>query len=60
MNILTIEDVMQLLKCGRKTATRILSSKNCPTLPRVKGGKYLVLEKDFYEYIQESVMRGRW
>lgn len=51
VEMLTIEDVMQLLNIGRPTATRILNSKKCPTLPRKKGGKYLVPKKAFLDYL---------
>lgn len=60
MKILYIEDVMEILQVGRKTATKILSSKNCPTLPRVKGGKYMILQEDFEDYIKSAVIRGKW
>ncbi len=60
MKILYIEDVMEILQVWRKTATKILSSKTCPMLPRVKGGKYMILKEDFEDYIKSAVIRGKW
>ena len=60
MKILTITDVMQELGVGRKTATEILSSKACPTLPRRKGQPYRVLKEDFDSYLKSAVIKGKW
>lgn len=60
MKILYIEDIMEQLQVGRKTATKILSSKSCPTLPRIKGGRYMILEADWEEYLKSAVIRGKW
>lgn len=51
MELLTIEDIMKICGVGRPTATRLLRMKGCPTLPRVKGGKYLVPKDGFMAWL---------
>lgn len=51
MELLTLEDIMQMLGISRRMATRILTMKGCPVLPRTKGGKYLVPRDSFIRWL---------
>ena len=52
--IIGIEDVMKLYSIGRHTATRYLSMKSCPTMPRRKGQKYQVERHAFEEWLRNG------
>lgn len=52
MKILGIEDVMREYGLSRKYATKLLNTKGCPVLPRVKGQKYRVSQEGFEEWLK--------
>ncbi len=56
MEIIGIEEVMKLLGCGRPTATRILNTKGCPTLPRKKGQTFKIEKQAFLAWIKKEAM----
>ena len=56
MEIIGIEEVMKLLGVGRPTATRILSTKGCPTLPRKKGQTFRVDKAAFLAWVKKEAI----
>ncbi len=57
--LLTVADVMERLGVSRRTAQRLLSDKRCPTLPRCKGGKYMITEAGWVAYMMVLSRPGR-
>ncbi len=57
MEIIGIEEVMKLLGCGRPTATRLLNTKGCPTLPRKKGQTFKVEKNAFMAWVKKEVLQ---
>lgn len=51
VDLIGIEDVMKMLGIGRVTATRLLNTDGCPTLPRKKGSPYLVEKEAFVRWL---------
>lgn len=56
--IMTLSDVMSETGMTRKQATRLLSLKTCPVLPRVKNAPYLVPRVAFYNWLNEDGRKG--
>lgn len=54
MELIGIDEVMSICKVGRATATRLLSCKSCPTLPRKKGQPYRVDKDAFDRWLQSG------
>ena len=52
MELIGVKEVMGIFGVGRPTATRILQSKKCPTLPRKKNAPYLVQKDAFMRFIE--------
>jgi len=40
LKLIGIEDLMAMLGCSRKYATRLFQEETFPTLPRIKGEPY--------------------
>lgn len=40
MEVIGVNEVMEIANCGRKSAIRLLSMKDCPTFPRSKNETY--------------------
>ncbi len=55
MEIISLEDVMQLLNVSRKEATRILNMPGCPKLPRTKGQRFRVIKGPFLDWIASGL-----
>lgn len=51
LKLIGIEDVMALCGCSRKYATKMLSDKTCPTLPRKKGQPYRIPQAAFIDWL---------
>lgn len=55
MELLTINDVMEMLGIGKTLATRLLKKTGCPLLPRRKGGKMLVPKEAFINWMNNGM-----
>lgn len=52
MELITLTEVAELLHVSKTEATRILNLPGCPTLPRVKGGRFRVPKEAFLEWVE--------
>ena len=52
--IVSIEDIMKTYGFGRKYATKLLNTKGCPILPRVKGQRYRVPKEEFETWLRSK------
>ena len=54
MELITLNDVAELLQVSRREATRICNLPGCPCLPRAKGGRFWVPKAAFIEWWEEG------
>lgn len=52
--IVSIEDIMETYGFSRKYTTKLLNTKGCPVLPRVKGQKYRVPKEEFEIWLRNK------